>query len=252
VRATRYEGRGALKVTFTARIKKEDGKQAELTPDTQNILRQGGSYTLLPCDNAITLGTTEIAALITPLFYQDNAEQTFFIEPSLTEKTIEEWQEWVTRTPAPESEWDHADWWKDKFVDPVVPKVKLPIPINPGDPIWQLPIGPEAHFEVIPRQDWLVNPATVLEFDGELVGPLGRAGLSILTSAEATGAPSNGAIPVNTHSGSGLTQGSTVVALESNSLELAGLTETAGGLNVVGKSGLNSALLKNFAQSLKL
>ena len=30
-----------------------------------------------------------------PVFYQDNAH-TLFVEPNVTERTIEEWQEWVT------------------------------------------------------------------------------------------------------------------------------------------------------------
>ena len=66
-----------------------------------------------------------------PVFYQDNAH-TFFVEPSVTERTIEEWQEWVTRTPQPEPGWQKPDWWKDIVVVPEMPR-KWPIP-DPRDP----------------------------------------------------------------------------------------------------------------------
>jgi hypothetical protein len=149
-----------------------------------DILRQGGNFTLLPCANNITIGTEEIASLVTPIFYQDDRSNTFYIEPSFKEQRIEEWQEWVTRTPVPESEWDHREWWDKLLVEAVVPKPKLPTPVNPADPLWRQEIDPRARFDMVDRQDWLANPATVMQFDGELVGPTGHAGLASRPESE--------------------------------------------------------------------
>lgn len=120
--ATRYAGSGAFRVSFREKITTEPGKTPP--PANRDILGQGSAYALLPCDNellplgvseeayrnaanldavkkAIESGLGEIVALMRPVFYQDN-RHTFFVEPSVTERTIEEWQEWVTKTPQAE------------------------------------------------------------------------------------------------------------------------------------------------------
>ncbi|MEJ7870614.1 MAG: neuraminidase-like domain-containing protein [Rubrobacteraceae bacterium] len=269
VHASRYSGSGPLQVTFKRRVITEDGKAPVGPPETPSILGQGGSYgsyTLLPCDNdieigaptresldaddpamvadAIERGLPEIASLMKPLFYQDNAH-TLFVEPNVEERTIEEWQEWVTRTPQPEPEW--VPWDRlEEFVKPMIPKLDLPILIYPDDPIWHLSANLDSRITVKPGQDWLVNPATGLLFEGELIGPGGKAGMAVLSSTELAGAIAEGGTPVNVHAGSGLASGSTVVALASDALDRAGLAQTTGTLNIVGGSGFNSALAQNF------
>ena len=254
-RATRYSGSGELKVSFQERITTEPGK----TPPKANpsILQQGKPFTLLPCNNSITLGAPdpssldpdnpaavnaaiergvgEIASLMKPVFYQDNAH-TLFVEPSVTERTIEEWQDWVTRTPQPEPGWRHPDWWKEIVVIPEVP-LRVGFPIDPG-----------ALINPIRDVDWLLNPGTGLLFDGVLIGPAGRPGLEILT-AEVAGVVAKGGIPINVNPGGGLASGSTVVLTGATTLEQNGLTQVAGGLNIVGGGGFNSALTQNFNES---
>ncbi len=242
VHANRYSGNGALTVEFKRSITMEDGKPPVDKIETPSILQQGSGYTLLPCDNNITLGAPDVASLMKPLFYQDNAH-TLFIEPDVAERTIEEWQEWVTRTPQPEPDWGRPDWWKDIVVIPAIPKQKLPIPIDPGDPAWR---SFESLIDVKPKPDWLVNPGTGLLFEGELIGPRGRAGVAVLPSAETAGALTGGGLPVNFHAGSGIAPGKTIIAVASDTLDRAGLVQAAGGLNVVGSSGFNSALAENF------
>lgn len=242
VQANRHAGEGAFKVTFAQRIETEDGKPAKTAQATPSILKNGDQFTLLACANALTIGTDEIVSLVSPLFYQDELSNTFYIEPNFKEKTIEEWQEWVTRTPEPEVEWDHPEWWDNLPLEAMVPKQKAPVPVNPGDPIWQTQIDPRARFSLASKEDWLANPATLVPFQGELIGPAGQAGLAVRSALE-TGSPLEAAIVVN--AGSAIEPGSTVVAVDNNALASSGLARTAGGLNVVGGNGLNSALLKN-------
>jgi len=83
-------------------------------------------------------------------------------------------------------------------------------------------------------------------FEGELIGPGGKAGMAVLPSTELAGAIAEGGTPVKVHAGSGVVSGSTVVALAGEVLDQAGLTQTAGTLNIVGDSGFNSALAQNF------
>ncbi len=127
-------------------------------------------------------------------------------------------------------------------MEPAIPIQKLPIPIDPHGPTW----GPDSLINVKTEQDWLVNPGTGLLFDGELIAPHGRAEVAVLPSVEAAGALARGGLPVNVHAGSGLAPGRTVVAVAGDALDQAGLIQAAGGLNVVGSSGFNSALAQNF------
>jgi hypothetical protein len=244
IQANRYRGSGAFKVTFTQRIETEVGKPPKSTTATPSILQEGVGFTLLPCANAVTLGTPEIAALVTPLFYEDDRSNTFFVQPTFKEKTIEEWQEWVTQTPQPEVEWDQPDWWDKLDIKPLVPQVKAPVPVNPGDPIWQTRIDPRARFELAPREDWLANRQTLVQFDDELVGPAGRAGLAV-QPAESVAALDGSAPAIAVNAGSAIAADRAVVAVDTTALAAANLSRDGTGINIVGGTGLNSALLKN-------
>jgi hypothetical protein len=246
IQANRYAGSGAFKVRFAERIVQEEGKPT-LPPkmSTPDILQQGGAFTLLPCANSISLVSDEISSLVTPVFYQDDRSNTFYIEPTFKEQTIEEWQEWVTRTPVPEVEWDHPEWWNKLMVGPMVAKQLAPVPLKPDDPIWKTDVDPRARFELAPKQDWLAHPATVMQFDGELVGPAGHAGLATVTGLQIGKDAAADGPSLNVNAGSAITPGGAVVAVDRTALSSSGLTAVSGGLNVVGGNGLNSALLKN-------
>ena len=263
VRANRYRGSGALRVTFTNRITTEDGKPPVSTSVTSSILQQGGVFTILPADNAITLVNAEVAKMVTPFFYQDNSEQTFFVEPSFTEKTIEQWEEWVTRTPVPNYDWTLTDeFWKEHVI-PAVPKTRPVIPIDPRDPIWTPKLGAESRFKEKVTGDWLLNESTALTYGGEIIGPGGRAPVQVL-SRPALGAAldvgvlngngnGNGArrvndVAVDLEPGGGLADRGVVLAADRSALENAGLSVGAAGtLRVVGSQGLNSALRRGFS-----
>ncbi|HEY0609789.1 MAG TPA: neuraminidase-like domain-containing protein, partial [Chitinophaga sp.] len=246
VQATRYTGSGALKVSYKRRITQQDGQAAVATTETSGILQKGNSFTLLPCDNDISLADAEIASLVKPFFYQDNREQTFFVEPELTEKTIEEWQEWVTNTPVPEREWELPDWWKAFPLTPTVPKPKPYIAVNPQDPVWKFQPDVAAAYQIKPDNDWLTNPVTALHYGDALVGPIGRANVRIQALATFNNIENSSLIPVNIQAGSQVLTDSTVVTTDHNALEIAGLaTQSTTPLAVVGNSGLNATVRNN-------
>jgi hypothetical protein len=167
-----------------------------------------------------------------------------FVEPSVEERTIEDWQEWVTRTPQPEPEGILPD--GKGWVLPAIPKLTQPIPVVPDDPFWHSSFDHDSLINVKPGQDWLVNSATGLLFEGEVIGPGGRAEMAVLSATEVAGVMAEGGTTLNVHAGSELASGSTVVALAGNALDRAGLAQSVGALNIVGGSGFNSALAQNF------
>ena len=263
LQATRYSGDGPLKVKFKQRITTEPGKMSIVAVETPSILQQGLAHTVLPCDNKLTIrsipdesfqdaedlaaveaaiksGIDEIASLMRPVFYQDN-QHTLFVEPTVTETRIEEWQEWVTRTPRPD-----PDWWKDIIA----------IPVNPGRPnILQkdlrLEIDRGSLIPASPDQDWLLNAVTVLKFDEVLIGTAGQPGLQILVGDPTEGISLAGT-SVNVNPGSGLASGSTVFLPGITTLEQSGLIQAVGGLNVVGNAGFNPTLAQNLKQSSQI
>lgn len=223
--ATRYSGSGELMVTF-----KESPSSI--------LQRESGEYTLLPCNNNLTNGLGEIASLSKPVFYQDR-HHTFFIEPTVTEQTIEEWQEWVapSRQREPDTQiWDHL---KDIVVITEISRVKIP---EFGKP-WQTGIDTSGSLiNPRPDQDWMVNPGTLIRFSDTLIGPIGQPGIVISTAVD-------GAINqeyLNVNPGSAVAAGSIVVLADESTFAHSGLNVPGGGLNVIGSAGFNSVLGKNF------
>jgi hypothetical protein len=253
IAATRYKGTDALRVRFKERITTESGKAPLGPPVDRDILGPAGAYTLLPADNkllpmgvsedayrnaakpeavkaAIESGLSEIATLMRPVFYQDN-RHTFFVEPSVTEKTIEEWEEWVIKTP-------EAEPWRPEFPRlkeiVVFPTWKGPLP-DPVDPR----VHPDSRIYPVRDRDWLINPATVVEFDEALIGPAGQPGLEVATDVAQMGLGTQ----INVNPGSEVAGAVTVSA--AHTFARSGLRVTGGGLNVIGSAGLNPALAQN-------
>ena len=211
---TQYKGSNTLQVSFAENIKNGESNPLVTKPILQ--LQQGSNFSLLPCSNPLQVMTAEIGALVSPFFYQDN-QHTFFVEPSLTEKTIAQWEEWVIPTAKPESKPVNNDSWKQlKVVQSVPSKDLIPHPI---DPI--------AKFKPSLQEDWLTHPTTALQFDQVLLGATGRINQSALTvNALENAAPA-------------IADRQTLTA-----------TDREGGLNVIGRSGLNPVLLDRVNTSL--
>jgi len=241
VHATRYSGSGALKVTFTRTLVTEESQGSAAIVKTPSILQQGSEYTLLQCDNDITLGSPEIASLAKPVFYQDNTH-TLFVEPNVTEETTETWENWVPPLPLPNFDWNNPVWWENIDVLSHVPNFGNLDPIDPDDPVWRIDVSPESLIHPKLDQDWLLNSGTGLLFDGELIASGGRTGLTVAPSGDAL---AGGGI-VNANSGSDIAPGASLVVSETGALAQAGLTNLAGGLNVIGAGGFNSALAQSF------
>jgi hypothetical protein len=256
-RATRYVGGDNLTVTYSQRVSTEPGKTRT---EPVRILDRTGAFTILACDNTIHLaalpeaettaqGMAEIESLMKPIFFQD-AANTLFLEPDVTERTIEEWQDWVTRTPVPEPDgpiWFKDPGWWQKSVKPAWPKKPGP---DPWGPI-ELVADPSSIIHVAEGTDWLVNEATGLLFDGAVVGPTGSVPMNIVATQVAGVASAGGSPVTSTGAVVRLTAGSEVAAGSVGLMGPAGvgaavgLRPIAAGIGVVGGAGLSAALQAN-------
>lgn len=173
--ANRYKGTGPLAVQFTQKLTTIDGKSSALI-QTSNILQKSNSYTILTSNNQINLNSKELASLITPFFYQDNqSENTFFVEPNITEKTLEDWLEWIV----PVRKSNNAPIFDSLKQNPdLIKRITAKPPkslFNVDNNLTKLASDSKALYKLQGKQDWLVNANTAVSFKGEIVGAIGKA-----------------------------------------------------------------------------
>ena len=236
--ATKYGGGGPLKGTFASTMTTTASGYSPGAVVTPPILKKGAAFNLLACDNELTnfgipedayenaanptevkkaleRGLQALASLSKPVFYQDN-RHTLFVEPEVTERTVEEWEEWVTHPPQPGPELKDPDWWKKIRVEPKFPQKfpRIPIPEpDPGDLYGPL-INPVSKEKLTTKGDWLVNSMAVLMFDDSVVGPNGTPGGDVLSD----------------------------ISRDRESFVRSGLKSDGVRLNVVGGGGFNAAM----------
>jgi hypothetical protein len=189
-----FTGSGSLNVSFQSDIYL-DGTS---TTDNQTILQTVNSYAVLPCSNLVVPSPLfldpqeqfyqEAGALISPFFFKDTAdasttnELTFFVQPSLTEKTVVDWEWWAVVPPTSAVNWGNL-----QIIDQVnvIPQVPLagPVPVNPGDPVYSV-------YGVKNSTDWLTNPTTAVSYGGAVIGKNGGLNLGSAVSAVGSGAAS--------------------------------------------------------------
>jgi hypothetical protein len=172
ITAGRYVGMGQLQVKTTG-----------LTLLSTALAKE---FILVPCNNGNPGPGIYPADSVKPFFYQDKGKSdlyTFFIEPEESERTLGEWHEWVMRTAQRDPTSSEA--WKELTLIAQVPSNQLSV--ESADPQALVPIDQLSIFKVIPRRDWLVDPATRVAFGGGLIDSAGRTDLQVLPSIEAAG-----------------------------------------------------------------
>ena len=170
----RFTSSGALSVSFVQQIVTTDGDKKASSPAPQAIISKGGygPYTLLPTSNQMQYPDAEIAPLVTPLFFADDL-YTFFVEPSLTETTVDLWQGYTITRPSQRPKWD------EYILKPPPVSVRIPpkylqeafnLPLDLAQPE---PIDPGAIHSFKPNQDAMTQLDRAVLFDGNLIGATG-------------------------------------------------------------------------------
>src|SRR5260370_29617208 len=186
VDAILHTGSGNLQVNFQSHL----GSDRSSQPANEKILDSVHNYDILACANAVAPpflpptdpSYSEAGALVSPFFFKDTAnpnvdirstffdELTFFVQPSLTEATMEQWEGWAIAPTNPLQEWVDP-----KVLNNVEVAAQFPtasnVPVNPGDPAF-------SKYSIQTRQDWSTNPATVISFGSGYVGNSGGISLA--------------------------------------------------------------------------
>jgi peptidoglycan hydrolase-like protein with peptidoglycan-binding domain len=261
-RPTRVLGSGALSVTYRRTISSGDDSGEIWTGET--VLGSTGRAALLRSSNLLTLGVSpeayvsaarpeevqaalrasieEIANLMRPFFVADD-DRTFFVEPEVTERTVEQWEEWVT-FPVPggkPGKWIPKDDFWERGITPQFPKIEIPKPGPLPDPLVgprPLP-DPASIVQVVDRADWLANPGSGLLVGDDVV--VGRTGAvaRLERSPDVAGSRPGAGWVVPTTVG---TPGAGVVVVDAGRGVEA---MPAAGLTVVGSGGADESLILN-------
>ncbi|MFE5318470.1 neuraminidase-like domain-containing protein [Paenibacillus sp. NPDC056579] len=171
----RFKGSGALTVTFIQQVETIDGKN-QSSRATQTILSNGGSsFTLLPTSNAMKHPNEEFAPLISPFVFADDL-YTFFVEPTLTETTIDKWEGYTIPRSTQKPKWDDMLLHLPRAVSPVIP------PKLYNHEVFRLkdssiridPVDQSARYAVMPNTDVLTQSGTAVQYGGNLIGAAGR------------------------------------------------------------------------------
>ena len=208
VDATFYTGSSNLKVTFDSDIQ----SNGTGTPESENILNSVQNFELLPCSNPVappftpandpllpnnSLEYWESGNLVSPFFFRDASnpaagsqpafldERTFFVQPSLTETIMTEWDGWAITPFVPSQIWTNPDLIN---LIPVVPQVPVSnAPVNPGDPVYSL-------YPMQNLTDWVTNPAVTVSYGGVAVAKSGGIQTSVQAVSATAGKLSNSAL----------------------------------------------------------
>jgi len=149
---------------------------------TETILQSAGSYGIVRCANPVSPpfippgepAYEEAGRLVSPFFFKDRRrltastgaffdEMTFFVQPTLTEKTISEWNYYAVASASPATAFDATV--LDKMH--LVAQVPYALP-HPPDPDPELSI-----YAIEQRHDWLTSPDTLVAYGDVWIGERG-------------------------------------------------------------------------------
>ena len=179
VDATLFTGSGALSATFDNFITPPGGATT-MTTNTEQILETVNSFALLPCSNPVVpspfLDSSEpdyiqAGALVSPIFYKDmhdastTDEMTFYVQPTLTETTIDNWIDWAVRYSPVDTYVSSGAYLKD------IPILSQAPNAGPGVPV-EIDAD-QSLYAIQDTADWLTSPATTVLYGGTLVGQYG-------------------------------------------------------------------------------
>ncbi|MGV3503016.1 MAG: neuraminidase-like domain-containing protein [Adhaeribacter sp.] len=170
----RYTGSGKLAVSFVQQVITTDGESKAAAAAPQTILAKAGpgAYTLLAASNQAKFPNAEFAPLISPVFYADET-YTFFVEPSLTETTVDKWEGYTITRPSQKPRWDEYVA-QAKPISPLIPPKYLQEALPLSDlQVSPDPIDPVALHAFKPNLDAFTQPGTAVRFGDALIGSTG-------------------------------------------------------------------------------
>lgn len=186
---TQYAGQDSVRVDAVERT--TSGWDSSTAVSIEPILETGTPFSLTVCGNPLQSVSPDVGPMISPFFYAD-AQNTFYVEPTLTIVTLQEWNDWIIDPPIKVAPPRGEGFWQSI---PIAPALALPQEAPPG-----VPIDPRARFALRESRDWLTVSGAVLQYGSALIGRTGAVAASMTPVATGLGAVS----PIGTATGPAL------------------------------------------------
>ncbi len=171
--ATGFQGSSQLQVFFTSKTTTDQRGITTTEQGNEIVLGAVGAVRpmgLVPPVNPVTVYGRDFGGLLTPFFLQDE-QNTFYVEPNLTETPFEIWEKFfipLFQTPLERPDIDI----RPQRPDGIVPMLDDPRPLGDLQP------------RVNPVRDWLIRPGVTTRFKDVVIGaPLDlrdRAGTGVV------------------------------------------------------------------------
>jgi peptidoglycan hydrolase-like protein with peptidoglycan-binding domain len=198
--ATSRPGSSSLTATYQSNIQTNGSG----TTEQESILDTVNNFEILNCGNPVVPPMLDpgeplyqqAGGLIAPFFYKDTTNPsgagddlsgglTFFVQPSLTETTINEWRGWAI--PPATTALNPALLGSISVIAQVPNAGRIPPVV---DPVYSV-------FPPLAASDWVTNPATTISYRGALIGLSGGIASSAAAATLSTGVSVVGVQGVN-------------------------------------------------------
>ena len=148
-----------LRNFYVEKITTVNGVTTDGCPQVDPILKQTSEYDLVVNAASLSGMPSDVGRLVTPFFFADD-QNTFYIEPTLTETTITEGDRLIFKNP---------------IISAYTPSQVSHLPVvnyvPPGPKVEQ--IAPEAVYAVDPPHDWATEAGTTIEFGATTISASG-------------------------------------------------------------------------------
>jgi hypothetical protein len=176
--AAHFIGTRTFQVQYVESIQSVDGRPPTVTLARQDILKRHGfgagtRHSLTVLGSPLNPEMPELGTLISPFFFADG-QNSFFVEPTLTETTIDKWE----HLAIPVSRSDGHGAGRGPEIAAAFPRFRPPKSLPKGVKPFDGAFDPSCRYRVHVDTDGITNMASVLHFGGSTVGAQGATGAS--------------------------------------------------------------------------
>ena len=137
-----------LAVEYVDRVTTEGTGLPVKHSTTATILGAGRDYTLRIAGNQMSTMDPDVVPLVSPLFFQDS-QHTFYVEPALTETTLEDYDDWAISSVTSQVEFDPESYWDRLDLFGQVARQSTPDRSTRSRSV--------ARYQIEPRADWAIR-----------------------------------------------------------------------------------------------
>jgi Neuraminidase-like domain/Salmonella virulence plasmid 28.1kDa A protein len=174
---THWKGTNPFQVHYLEKIQSVNNQPPKKTFTTQSILEHNGEgagsgHQLTVLGMPLHPETPEVGVLVSPFFFADN-QNTFFVEPSLTETKIHLWEHWAIPIPKAVARRALS---KEPRIAASFPRYNPPHSLPAGVAAFSGRFDPGARFHVQIPHDAVTDERSTLQYGEHDVGSGGGTG----------------------------------------------------------------------------